>query len=105
MTKKNSKISGKKIFGLICLVCSIIVTGLMVYSYYMSELYDYPTNIQKALTENRFEKAYKITDKWTKYKASKWFTDKEKAKIKSYKERILPWQTRYLLKHPQDTST
>ena len=97
MTKKESKISGKKIFGLICLICSVIVTGLMVYSYYMSELYDYPTNVQKALAENRFEKAYKITDKWTKYKASKWFSDKEKAKISSYKERILDEEIRFAI--------
>lgn len=96
MVKKKTKIeiSGWGIFGLICLAFVLIGVGSCSYDTYMRNSYDYPVHIQEALSKKKFEKAYKIIGKWTKYRGQGWFNDKEKAKIDSYKEIVLSEEIR-----------
>lgn len=73
----------------------IIFVGLILWGlfaigrwFYMSDFYDYPTHVQEAINEKKFDKAHKIIAKWEKYKA-KGFAKKEIAKMESYKDRAL----------------
>ena len=60
---------------------AIIVIGRMVYW----GNYDFPTHVQEAISEKKFDKAYKIIDNWEKHR----FGKKEITVKESYKDKVL----------------
>ena len=60
---------------------AIIVIGRMVYW----DNYDFPTHVQEAISEKKFDKAYKIIDNWEKHR----FGKKEITVKESYKDKVL----------------